>query len=356
MRIHVVGAGPAGSIAAMSALSAGHSVVVSEDHKVAGIPENCSGLFSRDGLESLPHLPDYRKFVIRPMHGAHLHFAGERISVRKRSPVGFVCDRAALDQALASRAEGMGAEINYGERIRGAFHSENVIGADGPLSSVARHFGFPSIKSYAATLQAEVPYRSEDPDMVEVFLSKSRFPGFFAWIIPHDEYSAEFGAGVALPNRAQDAWNRLLKLKGIDGAPKPRGAVIPISVRPRTGRKCGKYNVLLAGDAAGQVKSTTGGGVIFGGSCASIAGRLAAEPLRYEFEWRMRHGPDLLLHKLVHDHVSSLSDEGILSLGRRLKKLGCDSFLSSHGHMDRPTKMLGPALLNHMVKNLIGVS
>jgi flavin-dependent dehydrogenase len=355
MRIHVVGAGPAGSIAAISAIEQGHEAVVSEDHPVSGLPENCSGLFSRDGLDSLGRFVDYRKFVIRPMHGAHINFVDERLSVRKSSPVGFVCDRAAIDQALASRAESMGAKINYGERIRDSFHSNHVIGADGPLSTVARHFRFPRIKSYAATLQAELPYRAEDPDSVEVFLSNRMFPGFFAWIIPHDEYSAEFGVGVELPNKVQDAWSRLLKIKGIGAGAKPRGAVIPISVRPMTGKKHGKFSVLLAGDAAGQVKSTTGGGVIFGGNCASIAGRNAADPLRYELEWRLRHGSDLLMHKMVHDHLRSLSDEGILSLGRRLKKLGCDSFLSSHGHMDRPTKMIGPALLNHMVKNLIGV-
>lgn len=354
-KIHVVGAGPAGSIAAISAISGGSEVVISEDHPEAGIPENCSGLFSRDGLESLRHLVDYRKLIIRPMFGARIHFAGEALSVRKSSPVGFVCDRAGMDQALASRAESLGAKINYGERIHGSFHSDHIIGADGPLSGVARHFGFPAIKSYAATLQAEVGYMAEDPHSVEVFLSNSRFPGFFGWIIPHDEYSAEFGVGVELPNRVHDAWNHLLKMKGISSPPKPKGAVIPIAVRPKTGKKHGKFNVILAGDAAGQVKSTTGGGVIFGGNCAMIAGKNAAAPLRYEIEWRLRHGSDLLVHKMVHDHLRSLTDDGLTALGRRLKKLGCDSFLSNHGHMDRPTKMIGPALLNHMVKNLIGV-
>jgi flavin-dependent dehydrogenase len=354
-KIHVVGAGPAGSIAAISAISCGRDVLISEDHPVAGIPENCSGLFSRDGLESLKGFVDYRKFVIRPMYGAHIYFCGERLSVRKSAPVGFVCDRAAMDQALAARAESLGAKIYYGERVRGNFRSETIIGADGPLSTVARHFGFPGIGSYAATLQAEVEYRSEDPHSVEVFLSGSRFPGFFGWIIPHDEYRAEFGVGVELPHRVQPAWSHLLKLKGVAGKVRPRGAVIPISVRKKTGKRHGKFNVVLAGDAAGQVKSTTGGGVIFGGNCAAIAGKNATDPLRYEIEWRLRHGTDLFMHKIVHDHLRSLSDEGISSLGRRLKKLGCDSFLSNHGHMDRPTRMVGPALFNHVVKNLIGV-
>jgi flavin-dependent dehydrogenase len=355
VKVHVVGAGPAGSIAAISALGQGHSVVMSEDHPVSGIPENCSGLFSHEGLESLSRFIDYRKFVIRPMHGAHLHFVDEKLSVRRNSPVGFVCDRAAIDQALSSRAESLGARINYNERIKDKFHSDYIIGADGPLSTVARHFKFPKIPEYAATLQAELPYHAEDPDSVEVFLSNQMFPGFFGWIIPHDEYSAEFGVGVQMPARVQEAWRCLLRLKGMQDLARPRGAVIPLSTRKRTGVIRGKYKVLLAGDAAGQVKSTTGGGVIFGGNCASLAGRHVTDPMRYELEWRLRYGPDLVLHKLVHDHLRSLPEQGISALGRRLKKLGCDSFLSNHGHMDRPTRMLGPALLNHVVKNLIGV-
>ena len=59
MKVHVVGAGPAGSIASISALRSGHDVVVSEEHLQAGIPENCSGLFSKDGLDSLSGFFDY---------------------------------------------------------------------------------------------------------------------------------------------------------------------------------------------------------------------------------------------------------------------------------------------------------
>jgi digeranylgeranylglycerophospholipid reductase len=351
--IHVVGAGPSGSIAALSALRAGHSVHVSEEHPSAGVPENCSGLFSRDGLESLGGFIDYRDFVIRPMRGADIHVAGETLSVRKKDAVGFVCDRASMDAALAARAGEEGAEVSYGERVDGRFLSDNIIGADGPLSSVARHFRFPRIQSYAATLQAMVPFKAADPDIVEVFISKSMFPGFFGWVIPHDEYAAEFGVGVLMPQRAQPAWHKLMRLKGVGKAPVPRGHVIPLSVRPRTAKRAGRRNVLLVGDAAGQVKSTTGGGVIFGGNCAAIAGRHPTDPAAYERAWRMAHGPDLALHRMAHRYLASLSDAQLSAFGRKLKKLNFDGYLSNHGHMDRPTRMIRPQLLAHVLRNII---
>jgi digeranylgeranylglycerophospholipid reductase len=269
--------------------------------------------------------------------------------------VGFVCSRSGMDQDMASLAEAEGARINFGERVRDSFRSAHVIGADGPLSTVARHFGFPPITRFAATLQAAIPYRCEDPDAVEVHISNSMFPGFFAWVIPHDECTAEFGVGVEMPARAQDAWARLLRLKGLDSAPRPKGAAIPLAVRSVTGKRAGRGSVLLAGDAAGQVKSTTGGGVIFGGNCARFAGMHATAPLRYEMEWRSRFGADLKIHSMAHDYLSSLSERSLADLGRRLKKLNFDGYLSKHGHMDRPTRMMRPQLVLLMLRQMIGL-
>jgi flavin-dependent dehydrogenase len=354
MKVHVVGAGPAGSIAAISALRNGHDVIVSEDHPISGNPENCSGLFSKTGLESFGGFVKYKKFVINPIYGADIHFVSTTLRVRRDVPVGFACNRSALDQALVAKAEEEGAQINYNERITDKFHTNNIIGADGPFSNVAKHFSMGSVSRYASTLKALVDYKAKDPHAVEVFLSNSNFPGFFGWIIPHNEEKAEFGVGVMLPNSARDAWERLLRIKKVS-APKPHGWTIPIDVRTVTGKKTGKYKVLVAGDAAGQVKSTTGGGVIFGGNCAAIAGKFADDPLRYEVEWRLKFGPDLAVHKFIHNYLAEQSDEGIIALGRRLKKMNCDEYLSNHGHMDRPTKMIHPQIITHLLKNITGV-
>jgi flavin-dependent dehydrogenase len=259
-----------------------------------------------------------------------------------------------MDSELAARAEAEGAKVNYGERINGSFHADNIIGADGPLSAVAAHFRFPRASRHAATLQAELDHHSDDISMIDVYLSNGRFPGFFGWVIPHDEYIAEFGVGVELPHRPAAAWAHLMRLNGVLGAPAPRGFVIPLQARPRTAMRTGKRNVLLAGDAAGQVKSTTGGGVIFGGNCAALAGKFATSPFRYELEWRSRFGADLAMHSAIHDFLASLSDSQLSAFGRRLKKLNFDGYLSDHGHMDRPTHMLRPQLLAHVIKNAAG--
>jgi len=369
--VHVVGAGPAGSIAAISALRSNSSVLVSEDHARSGFPRNCSGLMSKDGLESLRGFVDYRPFVQNSIKGADIYLGGERFSVRRSEPVAYVCDRAGFDEALAQNAAQEGAVMRYNERIDAIskLRSDNVIGADGPMSFVARTFRFPKIAKHVATLQAELPYKSDghahanehaddsDPSVIEMHVSNALFPGFFAWVIPHDESTAEFGAGVLSPHRAAPAWNNLLKLKGINPstAPKPRGFVIPLRPRARTAMKHNRRNVLLAGDAAGQVKCTTGGGVVFGGNCAAIAGRLATNPAAYEIEWRARYGPDIVIHGLIQDYISSCPDARLAGLCRRIKRLNIDDYLSRHGHMDRPTRMVGLGAISYFLKNMGGM-
>ena len=131
---------------------------------------------------------------------------------------------------LASRAEMEGVKINFNERIKDQYQASNIIGADGPNSTVAKNFNMGKISRYASTLVATIESRFEEPGSVEIYLSKKNFPGFFGWVIPHNESSGEMGVGVQLPNNANDAWNALLKIKKIKDAPKPAGAIIPVAL------------------------------------------------------------------------------------------------------------------------------
>lgn len=347
--VHIIGAGPAGSIAAISAVRHGYDTILSEEHPIAGVPTHCSGLFSKDGLERLRDFVDYRPLIINPIYGAILDIAGVRLDIVRNEPVAFVCDRAGLDQTLAANAVNEGVHVAYGKKAVAPYASSLVIGADGPFSSVARHFGFPKIEKYASTLQAHIPYPCEDPHRVEVYIDTEKFPGFFAWIIPQNEGVAEFGVGVTLPHSVTRAWRALLTMKGVSYPTTPKGAVIPIRTRKKTAGLFGKYRVCLVGDAAGQTKSNTGGGVIFGGQCAMLAGKYAQEPWKYETMWKLKHGPDLLLHQLVHRYWADRKNIELCRIATTLKSLRLDQYLSQHGHMDRPLRMIGLNLVSHFL-------
>lgn len=355
--VHVIGAGPAGSIAAIHAIEAGYAVFVSEEHECAGIPQNCSGLFSKEGLETIGKHIDYKQFIINNICGADIYFDTVLLKLRTSTAVANVCNRAGFDKALAGLATEKGAKISYNERIKGNgdFKAKNIIAADGANSGIATCLGFPQITRYVGTLQKMVEYKATEKDVVEVFLS-SKIPGFFGWVIPHNESEAEFGVGVELPHDVQKAWNYFLNLKGLspENIQKPSASIIPVEIRKRCGKVIDGRNILLVGDAAGQTKATTGGGVVFGALCAEIAGKDAEKPAWYDLEWRARYGHEFILHRKIRDYLNHLNDSELRKFGEKLNDMQFGEYLEKHGHMDKPSKMITPELFSYVLNMVPG--
>ncbi|MCL5111564.1 MAG: lycopene cyclase family protein [Candidatus Marsarchaeota archaeon] len=119
-------------------------------------------------------------------------------------------------------------------------------------------------------------------------------------------------------------------------------SIIPLQARKATV----KGNVLLVGDAAGQVKATTGGGLVFGALCAKTAAEAIVNHLRngaplsmYDRMWRRRYMADLQMHRAIHRYYSSLGPRGARLLFRLARTLGVEGFLSEYGDMDSPRKV-----------------
>ncbi len=113
-------------------------------------------------------------------------------------------------------------------------------------------------------------------------------------------------------------------------------AVIPVAVRKKTQ----EARVMLVGDAAGQTKATTGGGIVFGGNCARIAARCAArflengESLGYERAWRREFGKELRLHAAIAGFKNSLGNDCLDFALASARASGLPSFLKVFGDMD----------------------
>ncbi len=351
--VNVIGAGPAGSVAALSALMHSHNVSVYEEHERAGTPVNCSGLISKEGLESLNDFVDYKKHVKNKMRGAIIDCAGTRLLVDSGRDIAYVLDRASFDSALAQKAESEGAKLHYGKRASPPFPEGHIIGADGPNSLVASHFNFPYIPRFVGVSQATVKYDGAMPDYVRVFLSNEKFPGFFAWLIPRNEEYAEVGAGCVLPGNPNHSLNQLSKHIGIEFPSERVHSIIPVARREKTTLSSSSRNVLLVGDAAGHVKSTTGGGVVFGTQCARLAGKHLENPQEYERKCREIHGKDLDAHYRLHTTLGKMGDDSLRALGSLASAFRIEEFLQRDGNMDRPMRMLGPNLLLHPFRALM---
>ncbi len=345
MKVTVVGAGPSGSVAAVSALRAGHEVRVFEEHGRSGYPQHCSGLISKEGLESLTDVADYSPHVINRITNAAFDFAGEKFEIRRKSEAALVIDRAEFDCALAQRAKEEGAKVEYGKRFShsaGTLNTkpETIIGADGALSATASHFKFPKIGEYAFTLKAMAKVKC-DPSTVTLFYDNGLFPGFFGWVIPHDEYEAEVGMGTTSRNHMASGFRAIMQKAGATPLEKPRGKIIPISQRGKFAQRLGGLNVMLVGDAAGQVKSSSGGGVVFGTSGARLAGEWAHAPETYERLWKKECSNDMLAHSLMRRFFAAQPGFGLRLTASLSRAAGLDYLFALHGNMDRPTRFFG---------------
>ena len=301
----VVGAGPAGSVAALVLARSGARVALADK---AAFPRDkaCGDLVGPRGVQVLADLglrvPDAGQ-------GSDLLAVGPS-GRRSRLPAftgrtypghGIIVPRLALDHALRQAALEAGAipvraritavEAGGDGRVNAVVSSDGqrlagdvIIAADGALSPVARLAGMldPETALWGFAIRAYVPAEVPLPLLVLLDASSWRiYPGY-GWLFPGEDGRANVGIGVGLgagrgqaPLRGDLA--RLVALLGqrgdLSGDARP-GPVMGGWLRMGgTGAPPAAGNVLLAGDAAGLINPLQGEGI----GPAMISARLAAE-------------------------------------------------------------------------------
>lgn len=354
--VHIVGAGPAGSFCAIAALKSGKNVLVSEEHARVGEPVHCSGLVSQSGLEEMQDVVDYRKIILNRIESATIFCANEQVKLRPKKARAILIDRGEFDRRAAEKAQSEGAKLELGRRICRVeqLQSKCIVGADGPASSIARMFCFPKIRRAVSAFQADYECEVEEVHDAKLYISPAHFPGFFGWVIPIDGEHAKIGFAVKPGSFPKKAFGKILKEFEAKKPMNEFGALIPIEVRKKTAGKFGKRSVFLVGDAAGQVKATTGGGIYFGASCGRIAGAVCPDTDAYEQGWRREYGGDLRMHALLRRLMDTPNERLVDGLLYAFKLGMLDRFVSEHAQMDRWGELASISSLAAYVKMLVG--
>ncbi len=359
--IVIVGAGSAGLMLAIELAKRGiHSTVYERKREVDDGVEKASGILSKSGLDRIGL--DYGTSIINNLYGADIFAGNERLAVMAKSVMAYVVDRKKFINLFYSAAKEAGVEALLGRALNretlvdmAEGGGKIIVGADGALSHVASAFGFPPIRRFVLTYKAEFDGAVvEDPRKVGVYIGEKYIKGFFGWTVPYGKSIAEVGIGIDSDAKKSSTvvFDSFLKngniSKIVSSARKIAGhaSIIPLEVRKKTVLG----NVMLLGDAAGQVKATTGGGIIFGMLCAKIAAESIAKNLgggvqldNYERRWRALYGADLRMHNMIHSYYSFLNFIGPKNSGyfiKFMKAFGVGEFLSKHGDMDSPKAML----------------
>lgn len=367
----IVGGGPCGSFSAFTMAKQGMNVIVCEEHKEIGVPTHCAGHLSLSGLKRLGlHLPS--NVVENEFKGAVLHSPhGKKFSVKFNSPVTCVVNRELFDKYLSNLAVKAGAQYLFGSRveslavdsgiIRGVairrertkktLASSLVIDAEGCSSILLKKAGLQTLDCSMTlnAVQAEVD-RVDDVNMndAEVYLGREYAPGFFAWIIPKRDATAKVGLATNMGN-PQENLHRFMQKHPVASKKLGKSKITRLSFHPISlgGAIPKTYSngLLITGDAASQVKPTTGGGVIFGLICSEIAGKVAHEALQnhdfseaflshYQSRWKEQIGFDLAAMQQMRKLLNLLSDDKIDRIIDSCTRLGIDTVLEEVGDLD----------------------
>ncbi|MEM3068745.1 MAG: NAD(P)/FAD-dependent oxidoreductase [Nitrososphaerales archaeon] len=303
----VAGGGVCGLIAAREIASSNLRVYVLEEDFEIGIPERCAGLISVKALSSLGLFPS-RKIVNNEIKRALIHSPlGSKVEVEATNQRVIVLNRREFDRELARIAERNGAFIDLGQKVLSVENEDGLVKVKtAKYERSARILvdarGLSSLKPEHGILQAaqyDIQGSWFEKDRVEVYLDNEANPGFFKWLIPLNHDTARLGvAGYSI-----NPFEQLDKFAQDRKAKVMKKVASPIFIGG-TSRKFVHNSILYVGDAAGQTKPTTGGGIFTGGTGAVLAGRAISESLinddlsalrNYEVNWRRIFGKEFTI-------------------------------------------------------------
>ena len=335
----VIGAGPVGSYTAQRLASDGYKVAVFEEHERIGEPMQCTGIIS---VECFQRFRLSTNAVLREASSAKLFSpSGNVMRLHSSRPQAYIVNRTAFDRQLADAAKSHGAEYFtfsraaditvLNDRVRlstdkgKTFDCRVAVVASGFYSKLPQTLGLGRMKDFITGAQAEVEIKGGSGlDEIEIYFDQNIAPGFFAWLVPTAPQRALAGLFARRASRKHlHEFLTALFEKGRIALSNVNIMHGGIPLKPLRKTYCDR--VVVIGDAAGQVKPTTGGGVFYGLLCADIAANILHKALstddlstkslsRYQSKWHKAIGHELRKGYAARHAYEKLSNHRIEQL------------------------------------------
>ena len=310
----VAGGSIAGLLCAREIAGNKNTVLVIEEDYEIGTPEHCGGLVSTKGLEKLGIIP-FSKTFDHLIESATIYAPnGNSFSINSKKQKVAEINRRELDKQIAHQAQKNGAVI----KVRTSFQElteEGVRTNEGEIKCKifvdARGVSSLIQKDRTGILssaQYEIYADWIKKGRVEVFFDQEKYPGFFAWIIPSGEGKGKVGVAGRGINVAETL-EKFLEEK--ENYSTIRKIFAPIWIKGPI-KKFVDDKTVIIGDAAGQAKPTTSGGIYTSGMGGIFAGRAISKFLKsnnksdleqYQKQWMQQFGEEfekqLLARKIL---------------------------------------------------------
>jgi digeranylgeranylglycerophospholipid reductase len=291
----IAGGSVSGLLAGREIAARGLSVAILEEDAEIGTPEHCGGLVSINGIQNLGIIPSSNA-IENTIKYARIASSSKIFELNAEEQKVIVLDRRVFDKQIAFQTQRMGGDIRVRCSMRSIIKKNDCTNDDdhhyyydvrtseGNLK--CNYFvdarGVTSIlqrnrEGVLQSAQYEVYASWIERDTIEVKFDSERYPGFFAWIIPTGRGKAKVGVA----GKSINAANALKSYMDSKGQPYSviRKVYAPIWVRgPLETFVYGR--TLIIGDAAGQTKPTTAGGIYTCGMGGIFAGRAIAKAIQ----------------------------------------------------------------------------
>jgi len=321
----VAGGSISGLLAAREIAKKGHSVLVLEEGFEVGSPEHCGGLVSKNALKELGIEPSQKTFDSEIECAKIFSPEGKEITINSKKQQIIVINRRELDKQAARQAKDSGAEISvktsFQEKINNGVKTSNgdieckfFVDCRGVSRLVSK-----DRDGILLTAQYEVYADWIKKGQVEVYFDQEKYPEFFAWVIPSGEGVGKIGVSGKGINTAYRI-DEFLKSKGDFST--IRKIFAPIWIKGPI-KNFIENNTVIVGDAAGQAKPTTAGGIFSCGMAGIMAGKAISEALEtgnssslmnYEKQWKEKFGKEFEKQNLARKILVRLDNDTINKL------------------------------------------
>ena len=321
----IAGGSIAGLLCAREIANSGYSVLVLEEDYEIGTPEHCGGLVSTSGLEELGIIPRSKTFNHMIESAEVFAPNGNSFTINSKKQKVAEINRRELDKQIAHQAQKNGADI----KVRTSFQeltNDGVRTSDGEKKCkiVVDARGVSALVSkdrdgILSSAQYEIYADWIKKSKVEVYFDQEKYPGFFSWIIPSGEGTGKVGvAGRGI--NAADALENFLSKKGKYST--IRKIFAPIWIKGPI-EKFVSDRLVIIGDAAGQSKPTTAGGIFSCGMAGIFAGQAIAKFLEsgnkydleeYQKNWKQMFGKEFEKQSFARKLLERLDNQTINKL------------------------------------------
>jgi len=318
----IAGGSISGLMAAREIAKKEHSVLVLEEGFEIGTPDHCGGLVSKSALHELGIEPTQKTFDSMINSALIYSPSGKHIEINSEKQKVVVVNRRELDKQVARQAEQSGAEI----RVKTGFKEKTKHGVRTSVDEIGCKIlvdcrGVNALinnqrDGILLSAQYEVYADWIEDGKVEVYFDQIKYPGFFAWIIPSGNGMGKVGiAGKEI--NVSNMMEEFLRNKGRHST--IRKIFAPIWVKGPI-KNFVSDNTVIAGDAAGQSKPTTAGGIYSCGMGGIFAGNAITKYLekneysqlqQYQKSWHGKFGKEFEQQSLARKILQRVNNKTI---------------------------------------------